>query len=78
MSEPKTSDSKNNGFTTDTTMREAMERDPNLPVVMMGFHIGGCSLCGFEPDDTISKVAEDNGVPVERLLGAMNGGGVSS
>ncbi len=78
MSEPKATDSKDNGFTADTTMREAMERDPNLPVVMMGFHIGGCSLCGFEPDDTIHKVAEDNGVPLERLLEAMNRSGASS
>lgn len=74
MSEPKTSHPKDNGFTAETTMRDAMTRDPNLPVVMMGFHIGGCSLCGFEPDDTIRKVAEDNGVPTERLLEAMNSG----
>ncbi|MCA8956932.1 MAG: hypothetical protein KDC87_12715 [Planctomycetes bacterium] len=55
-----------------TRMREAMARDPNLPVVLMRFHIGGCSMCGFDDDDTIAKVAEDNGVPVERLLAAMN------
>ena len=59
-------------FTTETTMDEAMAADPNLPVVLMKFHIGGCSLCGFEPGDTIAKVAEDNGIPVDRLLEAMN------
>jgi len=72
---PETNSESGNGFTAETTMREAMERDPNLPVVLMGFHIGGCSLCGFEPEDTIAKVAEDNGVPMDRLLGAMNGAG---
>ncbi len=67
-------DAKNlEACTADTLMGDAMARDPNLPVVLMQFHIGGCSLCGFEPDDTIAKVAEDNGVPLDRLLGAMNG-----
>lgn len=70
---PEPDANRGNGFTIDTTMREAMGRDPNLPVVLMGFHIGGCSLCGFEPEDTIAKVAEDNGVPVDQLLAAMNG-----
>ena len=60
-------------FTPDTTMERAMAADPNLPVVLMKFHIGGCSLCGFEPTDTIAKVAEDNGVPLDRLLEAVNG-----
>ena len=69
----KTMTGKPREFTQDTTMVEAMAADPNLPVVLMRFHIGGCSLCGFEPEDTIAKVAEDNGVPVERLLAALNG-----
>jgi hypothetical protein len=38
----------------------------------MRFHIGGCHHCGFEPQDTIRKVAEDNGVPTESLLTALN------
>ena len=61
-------------FTPATRMADAVATDPNLPVVLMQFHIGGCSLCGFEPDDTIAQVAEDNGVPLERLLEAMNRG----
>ena len=61
-----------NDFTPDTKMGDAMARDPNLPVILMKFHIGGCNMCGFENDDTISKVAEDNGVPMDRLLTAMN------
>ena len=66
-------DAKNlEACTADTLMGDAMARDPNLPVVLMQFHIGGCSMCGFENDDTIAKVAEDNGVPVERLLAAIN------
>lgn len=59
-------------FTAETKMAEAMAADPNLPVVLMQFHIGGCSMCGFEDGDTIEQVAEDNGVPVDRLLEALN------
>ena len=59
--------------TADTLMGDAMARDPNLPVVLMQFHIGGCTMCGFEEDDTIRQVSEDNGVPLDRLLDALNG-----
>jgi hypothetical protein len=59
-------------FTKDTLMGDAMAHAPNLPVVLMQFHIGGCNMCGFENEDTIAKVAVDNGVPVDRLLEAIN------
>lgn len=55
-----------------TRMEDAMRQNPNLPVVLMRFHIGGCSLCGYEPGDTVEQVAEDNGVPLDVLLAAMN------
>lgn len=60
-------------FTAATRMGDAMAVAPDLPMILMRFHIGGCSMCGFEQDDTIAKVAADNGVPVDRLLAAMNG-----
>lgn len=53
-------------------MGEALRVDPDIPVILMRFHIGGCTLCGFEETDTIAKVAEDHGVPVDRLLAALN------
>ena len=59
-------------LTPDTRMEDALAANPDLPVVLMRFHIGGCSLCGFEPGDTIAKVADDNGVPLQRLLEALN------
>ena len=67
-----TGQSDGNAFTADTRMEDAIRQDPNLPVVLMRFHVGGCSLCGFEPDDTIGKVADDNGIPLDRLLAALN------
>ena len=60
-------------LTGESTMDQALAGDPNLPVVLMRFHIGGCSLCGFEPQDTVAQVAEDNGVPLDVLLEALNG-----
>lgn len=67
-----TEDHNQSPFTAETKMADAMATDPNLPVVLMQFHIGGCSMCGFEDDDTIAQVAEDNGVPLARLLEALN------
>jgi len=61
-------------ITADTVMADAIRANPNLPVILMRFHIGGCSLCGFEPEDSVAQVAEDNGVPLERLLQALNQG----
>lgn len=59
-------------LTAETRMGDAVRANPDLPVVLMRFHIGGCTMCGFEDDDTIAQVAEDNGVPIERLLAALN------
>jgi hybrid cluster-associated redox disulfide protein len=59
--------------TADMTMAQALRADPNLPAILMRFHIGGCSMCGFEETDTVAQVADDNGIPVERLLAALNG-----
>lgn len=52
-------------------MAEVLAADESLRMVLMQFHIGGCSMCGFEPADSIRKVAEDNGVPPAELLNAL-------
>jgi hypothetical protein len=50
-----------------------LSADPSLGMVLMrDFHLGGCSHCGFNPQDTIEKVAEQNGIPTDRLLAALN------
>lgn len=70
MDEQKTGNSK---FTSQTTMLEAMTADPSLSMVLMrDFHLGGCSNCGFEPNQSIENVAAENGIPTERLLAALN------
>lgn len=63
----------NSQFTAQTTMLEALTADPSLGMVLMrDFHLGGCSNCGFEPNDSIENVAAENGIPTERLLAALN------
>ena len=60
-------------FTPQSKMAEVLEKRPHLRgTLMMEFHIGGCSHCGFDASDTVAQVAEDNGVPVDRLLAAIN------
>jgi hypothetical protein len=66
------STSKKPPITAATRMGDAIRNDPDLPMVLMRFHIGGCSMCGFEQNDTVEEVAEANGVPLEDLLAALN------
>lgn len=69
---PKSGDvSPTAALTLDSTMAEVLAADESLRMVLMRFHIGGCSMCGFEPNDSVRKVAEDNGVPPAELLGAL-------
>ena len=60
----------------ETKMVDVAGRNPNLGMILMGYHIGGCTLCGYEPDDTVARVAEDNGVPVTELLRAVREGDI--
>jgi len=71
MDDQKNADARK--FTTQTTMLEALTADPSLGMVLMrDFHLGGCSNCGFEPNESIENVAAENGIPAERLLAALN------
>lgn len=36
------------------------------------YHIGGCSSCGFQPEETLAQVCERNGgLPVEDVIGYL-------
>lgn len=60
-------------FTAQSTMLECLTADPSLGMVLMrDFHLGGCRNCGFNPHDSIETVAQQNGIPTDRLLAAMN------
>ena len=43
------------------TMRELLEQFPGAQRVLFRcYHIGGCSSCGFSPDETLADVCERN------------------
>src|SRR5687768_14623270 len=50
-----------------TTMRELLERYPGAQrALFRKYHIGGCSSCGFQPEETLAEVcARNENVSVE-------------
>jgi hypothetical protein len=59
-------------FTAEDTMERVLAAAPQASAILMRYHIGGCHHCGFATGDTVRKVAEDNGIPPEILLAALN------
>jgi rhodanese-related sulfurtransferase len=50
-------------ITPDMTMEEVMQAAPAAQrALFQRYHVGGCSACGFEPHDTLGKVAKDHNV----------------
>src|SRR5438874_8861213 len=44
------------------TMREVLEAYPGAQrALFRRYHIGGCSSCGFQPDETLEQVCRRNG-----------------
>jgi rhodanese-related sulfurtransferase len=37
-------------------------------VLFQKFHIGGCSSCGYEPQDLLDKVARDHGLETDKVV----------
>src|ERR1041385_1985388 len=43
-------------------MRDVLEKFPGAQrALFRRYHIGGCSSCGFSPDETLAHVCERNG-----------------
>jgi hypothetical protein len=59
-------------FTESTTMADVLRLNPNAQWTLRQFHIGGCHHCGFDANDSISKVASDHGIPIPMLVQALN------
>ncbi|HXF61682.1 MAG TPA: hypothetical protein VNK95_08695 [Caldilineaceae bacterium] len=59
-------------FTPEMTVREALLLHPQAEQVLAGFHLGGCSHCAVEPDETLAQVCAQHDIPVERLVGHLN------
>lgn len=56
------------------TMMELVSEYPGAQrALFKGFHIGGCSSCGFRPDETLSSVCERNGgLSVEEVVSYLS------
>jgi rhodanese-related sulfurtransferase len=57
-------------ITPNSTMREVLEVYPGAQrALFRRYHIGGCSSCAFQPDETLEQVCHRNGdLPVEEVL----------
>jgi rhodanese-related sulfurtransferase len=51
-------------------MRELLQRFPGAQrALFRRYHIGGCSSCGFQPDETLAGVcARNNALPVDEVI----------
>lgn len=60
-------------ITPDMTMEEVLNRAPAAQrALFQRYHIGGCSSCAFQPDDTLGQVARDHNVlDVDEMIRAI-------
>ena len=59
-------------FTPDMTVREAQWLHPQTQQVLAGFHLGGCSNCAVDMNDTLAKVCNQSGTDINVLSGNLN------
>ncbi|HET6407735.1 MAG TPA: rhodanese-like domain-containing protein, partial [Chthoniobacteraceae bacterium] len=54
----------------DITMRDLVAQYPGAQrALFRAYHIGGCSSCGFRPDETLAQVCERNeNIPVTEVM----------
>lgn len=54
----------------ETTMQEVLASHPGARrALFRKYHIGGCSSCGFTPDETLAQLSERNGnLPVAEVI----------
>jgi len=58
--------------TADTKIGEAMAMHPQAQQVLAGFHLGGCSSCFVDDNQSLSEAAVVNGRELEPILMALN------
>ena len=58
--------------TPEITLREYQKLHPQTGQVLAGFHLGGCSNCAVEPDDTLVKLSADHNIDMQQLLASLN------
>src|SRR6187431_1190572 len=57
----------------DISMRDLVAQFPGAQrALFRAYHIGGCSSCGFRPDETLAEVCERNdNLPVSEVIQAL-------
>jgi hybrid cluster-associated redox disulfide protein len=50
---------------------EAIALDPRMRDVLAQFHLGGCSSCAIDEEDTIEQAAVSHGIDLGRLMAAL-------
>ena len=60
----------NETITRESMMQEVLQVYPGAQrALFRKYHIGGCSSCGFQPEETLGGVCERNGeLPVDDVL----------
>lgn len=60
-------------FEKTTRVRDAMAMHPAVRDIFAGFHLGGCSSCAINEEDTIEQVAVGHQKDINLLLTTLNG-----
>jgi hybrid cluster-associated redox disulfide protein len=60
------------GFSPEMTVRDALLMHPQAEQVLAGLHLGGCSHCAVEPDETLAQVCAQHGVELVQVVGQLN------
>ncbi len=62
-------------FNLNSTMKEVETAYPFARSLLHSqFHVGGCASCGFEPNETISQVAQKHSKDAEAMVEVLNRG----
>jgi hypothetical protein len=59
-------------FEPEMTVREAQLVHPQVQQILAGFHLGGCSSCAVEPDDTLAQICAEHGQDIQLLIQNLN------
>jgi ABC-type transporter Mla subunit MlaD len=59
-------------FEPSMTVREAQMLHPQVQQIMAGLHLGGCSSCAVDPDETLAQACADQGRDVTQVVDQLN------
>ena len=54
------------------SVRESYALHPQAQEILAAYHMGGCSSCAVELDDTIAQVCTNAGIDVGQVIGDLN------